>query len=98
MKTLVASMRRAFFDPRPIALEPGFDQRIVTFSGIDRWLLRTPAQGLQPAGQVMDMIVDTKLRIALDELSRAGKIKRGSLVGLTSFGAGCTWGACIVEW
>lgn len=36
--------------------------------------------------------------VALDELSRAGKIRRGSLVGLTSFGAGLTWGACILEW
>ncbi len=36
--------------------------------------------------------------VALDELSRSGKIRRGSLVGLTSFGAGITWGACIVEW
>jgi 3-oxoacyl-[acyl-carrier-protein] synthase-3 len=36
--------------------------------------------------------------VALDELSRAGKIQRGSLVGLTSFGAGVTWGACVLEW
>jgi 3-oxoacyl-[acyl-carrier-protein] synthase-3 len=36
--------------------------------------------------------------VALDELSRAGKIRRGSLIGLTSFGAGTTWGACILEW
>ena len=36
--------------------------------------------------------------VALDELSQAGKIRRGSLVGLTSFGAGLTWGACILEW
>jgi 3-oxoacyl-[acyl-carrier-protein] synthase III len=36
--------------------------------------------------------------VALDELSRAGKIRRGSLIALTSFGAGITWGACILEW
>jgi 3-oxoacyl-[acyl-carrier-protein] synthase III len=36
--------------------------------------------------------------VALDELSGTGKIRRGHLVGLTSFGAGLTWGACIVEW
>jgi 3-oxoacyl-[acyl-carrier-protein] synthase III len=36
--------------------------------------------------------------VALDELSRAGKIRHGNLIGLTSFGAGITWGACIVEW
>ncbi len=36
--------------------------------------------------------------VALDELSRAGKIRHASLIGLTSFGAGITWGACILEW
>ena len=36
--------------------------------------------------------------VALDELNRAGKIHRGSLIALTSFGAGTTWGACILEW
>jgi len=36
--------------------------------------------------------------VALDEMSRAGKLRRGSLIGLTSFGAGLTWGACILEW
>jgi 3-oxoacyl-[acyl-carrier-protein] synthase-3 len=36
--------------------------------------------------------------VALDELSRMGKIQPGHLIGLTSFGAGLTWGACIVEW
>jgi 3-oxoacyl-[acyl-carrier-protein] synthase III len=36
--------------------------------------------------------------VALDELHRAGKIRRGSLIALTSFGAGTTWGACILEW
>jgi 3-oxoacyl-[acyl-carrier-protein] synthase-3 len=36
--------------------------------------------------------------VALDELNRAGKIQRGCRIGLTSFGAGLTWGACILEW
>lgn len=36
--------------------------------------------------------------VALDELNRTGKIGCGSLIGLTSFGAGITWGACILEW
>jgi 3-oxoacyl-[acyl-carrier-protein] synthase-3 len=36
--------------------------------------------------------------VALDELCHTGKIRRGSLIGLTSFGAGITWGACILEW
>jgi 3-oxoacyl-[acyl-carrier-protein] synthase-3 len=36
--------------------------------------------------------------VALDEVTRMGKIQRGQLIGLTSFGAGLTWGACILEW
>jgi 3-oxoacyl-[acyl-carrier-protein] synthase-3 len=36
--------------------------------------------------------------IALDEVTRAGQIQRGQFIGLTSFGAGLTWGACILEW
>jgi len=36
--------------------------------------------------------------VALHELTREGKIQRGHLIGLTSFGAGLTWGACILEW
>ena len=36
--------------------------------------------------------------VALDELNRTGKARRGHLIGLTSFGAGLTWGACILEW
>jgi hypothetical protein len=60
-KTIVASGRRAFVDPRLIALEPGFDPRLITFPGIDRGLLRTPPQGLQPTGEVMGMIVNPTL-------------------------------------
>jgi uncharacterized caspase-like protein len=60
-KTIVALVRRAVFDPRPIALEPGFDQPLVTFPGIDGWRLRTPPQGRQPAGYIMGMIVNTTL-------------------------------------
>jgi len=36
--------------------------------------------------------------VALDELNRAENIHPGNLIGLTSFGAGLTWGACILEW
>jgi 3-oxoacyl-[acyl-carrier-protein] synthase-3 len=35
--------------------------------------------------------------IAFDECVRKGKIKRGDLIVLVAFGAGLTWGACIVE-
>lgn len=36
--------------------------------------------------------------ILLDELNRAGKLKRGQKIILAGFGAGLTWGASILEW
>jgi len=36
--------------------------------------------------------------IALDRAWRAGRVHRGDLVMLTSFGAGLTWGASLVRW
>lgn len=36
--------------------------------------------------------------ILLDEVCRAGKIKEGDIVVLAGFGAGLTWGACVLKW
>ena len=36
--------------------------------------------------------------IAIDEINRDGKVEKGDLLLLTSFGAGFTWGACVVKW
>ncbi len=36
--------------------------------------------------------------IALDRAYRAGRMKEGDLVLLTSFGAGLTWGATAMRW
>ncbi|MFP4204392.1 MAG: 3-oxoacyl-[acyl-carrier-protein] synthase III C-terminal domain-containing protein, partial [Opitutales bacterium] len=36
--------------------------------------------------------------IALDEAFRAGRIQKGSLVLLVSFGAGLTWSATLFKW
>jgi 3-oxoacyl-[acyl-carrier-protein] synthase-3 len=36
--------------------------------------------------------------IALDEVVRSGKIKRGDLILIVAFGAGLTWGAAVIEW
>ncbi len=35
--------------------------------------------------------------VALDEAYREGKIKKGNLVELVAFGAGLTWGSCILK-
>lgn len=36
--------------------------------------------------------------VALDEANRDGKIKTGDNVVLVGFGAGLTWGSCVVKW
>ena len=36
--------------------------------------------------------------VAIDEEYRAGRIKKGDNVLLISFGAGLTWGSCIIKW
>lgn len=36
--------------------------------------------------------------VLMDELNREGKIKRGQKIVLAGFGAGLTYGACIIEW
>ena len=36
--------------------------------------------------------------ICLDELNRAGKIKKGDLILTASFGAGLTWAALLIRW
>jgi 3-oxoacyl-[acyl-carrier-protein] synthase-3 len=36
--------------------------------------------------------------ISLDETVRAGRLKRGDLVGMTAFGGGATWGASVMRW
>ena len=36
--------------------------------------------------------------ICLDELNRAGKLKKGDVVLLTAFGGGLTWGAELIRW
>jgi hypothetical protein len=40
--------------------EPGLHQGIISFPSIDRGLLRTPSQRLQPTGQVMRMVAHPK--------------------------------------
>jgi 3-oxoacyl-[acyl-carrier-protein] synthase-3 len=36
--------------------------------------------------------------VALDEVSRSGRLKDGDLVLFVAFGAGFTWGATVMEW
>ena len=36
--------------------------------------------------------------IALEEADRNGKLKKGMILGLTSFGAGLTWASAVIRW
>jgi 3-oxoacyl-[acyl-carrier-protein] synthase-3 len=36
--------------------------------------------------------------IALDEANRRGRIKKGDIIELVAFGAGFTWGSCVIKW
>jgi len=36
--------------------------------------------------------------VLLDELNKEGKIKRGDKIVLSGFGAGLTYGACVLVW
>jgi hypothetical protein len=55
-----ACWRHAFFNLGPIRPEPGPHQGIIAFPGIDGWVLRAPAQRLQPTGQVVGMVAHPK--------------------------------------
>jgi len=37
------------------------------------------------------------IAVALDEARKEGRIKEGSLVLLVGFGAGLTWGSCLIR-
>jgi len=36
--------------------------------------------------------------LALDEAVRSGKVKPGDIVAVAGFGAGLSWGACVIKW
>ena len=36
--------------------------------------------------------------VLLDEWNKAGKIEPGAVLVLSGFGAGLTWGACVLVW
>lgn len=36
--------------------------------------------------------------LALDEAVRSGKIKKGDTLAVAGFGAGLSWGACVIRW
>jgi 3-oxoacyl-[acyl-carrier-protein] synthase-3 len=57
-----------------------------------------------PADRVIDCLAEygntsaASIPIALSEAASTGLLRSGSLVLLSAFGAGLTWGAGIIEW
>ncbi len=38
------------------------------------------------------------LPITLDEANRAGRLKKGDVIGMMAIGAGMTWGGAVMRW
>ena len=57
-----------------------------------RAALESVPEGLEPW-----LFVETRLRVALDEAKRQGRIKPGHTVLLNSFGGGFSWGAAVIK-
>jgi hypothetical protein len=49
-----------FFDPWPVLPQPGLDQGLITLPSVDRRVLRTPAERVEPVREIMRMVCDTK--------------------------------------
>lgn len=57
MKTIAARWREAFFYPRPLLVHPAADRGFVALDRATRRLLRGPAQIMQQAPHMIDVIV-----------------------------------------
>jgi hypothetical protein len=65
---MTAPFRLAFFaDPRPIVVEPGPDQLLITFLGSDSGDLWSPTRRPEPSGQVIGVVADAE--VVSDHLS-----------------------------
>jgi len=51
---------RRFFYPGPIDFNPASDSRFIPLDGAALWFLRAPAQSVQQAADMIDVIMDTK--------------------------------------
>lgn len=60
--------------------------------------LAVPLEKVYMTIQKYGNISSATVPIALDEAVRDGSIKKGSLVLLTAFGGGLTWGSSLVRW
>lgn len=59
---------------------------------------RQPAEKFHSNVAVRGNTSSASIPILLDEVNRAGLIKKGDILALSAFGAGLTTGACVIEW
>lgn len=60
--------------------------------------LQEPAEKFPMNLQEYGNTSSASIPILLDEMNREGRLKAGQKIVMAGFGAGLTWGACILEW
>ena len=60
--------------------------------------LKVPMEKFPTNLQECGNISAGSLPVLLDEINRAGRIKKGDKIVLAGFGGGLTWGAAVLEW
>jgi len=97
----------------PQVLREAFDNAGVTADDID-WVvmhqanIRIMETVAKKLGVPMDKVLSNldeygntsagSIPLCLDAAVRSGKVKKGDLLAVTGFGAGLSWGACILRW
>lgn len=97
----------------PLCIEEALQQANLTVENIDLFLLHQAnvrilesiAHRLKVSMEKIPKNLDTRgnmssaaIPVLLDECNRAGKLHRGDTIVLSGFGAGLTYGACVMTW
>ena len=60
--------------------------------------LKQPMEKFPTNMQECGNVSAASVPILLDKVVKDGMIKKGDKIALAGFGAGLTWGACVIEW
>ena len=97
----------------PKAVEEGLEKAGLAVSDVDLFVLHqankriiegiarrlsTDAEKFPMNLQKTGNTSSASIPMLLDELNQSGRLKRGMKIVLSGFGAGLTWGACVLEW
>ena len=97
----------------PAALEDAIEQAGMTAEDIDLFVLhqaniriiesvskrlKQPMEKFPTNLQECGNVSAASVPILLDKVCREGKIKPGDKIAMAGFGAGLTWGACVLNW